>query len=205
MRELIKTTITGGVLFLLPLALLLIVLGHAMRVAAKVAVPISKNLHLDNLGNIIGASAATVIAILVLVIVSFVAGLVARTDLGTRTSRWFENSVLGGLPQYQMVKSMAEGLAHVENAEGVKPVLVSSDDGWQIGYLVEVLSDDWVAVFLPQSPTPMSGNLMYVPVGRVKPLDKSMIEIMSLVKRAGVGSAAALAGVDLRRPAVAST
>jgi hypothetical protein len=33
---------------------------------------------------------------------------------------------------------------------------VSIEDGWQIGYLLEQLENDWVAVFLPQAPTPMS-------------------------------------------------
>ena len=204
MKEFVKTTVTGGVLFLLPVALLLIVLSHAMRLAGKVAVPISKGLHLDSLGSVVGASAATVVAVLVLVIVSFAAGLVARTELGTRTSRWFEHSVLGGMPQYQMVKSMAEGLAQVENADGVKPALVSIENGWQIGYLLETLSSGWVAVFLPQAPTPMSGNIMYFPAERVKLLDIPMIEVMAIVKRAGVGSAAALSGVDLRQPVIAS-
>jgi hypothetical protein len=42
---------------------------------------------------------------------------------------------------------MAEGLAHIESASGLKPVLVSIEDGWQIGYLLEKLENDWVAVF----------------------------------------------------------
>ena len=82
--------------------------------------------------------------------------------------RWFENSLLGGLPQYQLVKSMAEGLAHVESAESVDPALVSIEGGWQIGYLPEPLEDGWVTVFLPQAPTPMPGNVMYLPAERVR-------------------------------------
>jgi hypothetical protein len=69
--------------------------------------------------------------------------------------RWSENSLLGGLPQYQLVKSVAEGLAHVESAESVNPALVSIEGGWQIGYLLEPLENGWVTVFLPQAPTPM--------------------------------------------------
>ena len=44
---------------------------------------------------------------------------------------------------------MAEGLAHIENASGLKPVLVNIEDAWQIGYLLEQLEKDWVVVFLP--------------------------------------------------------
>jgi hypothetical protein len=88
---------------------------------------------------VIGVGGATVLAVLALIFISFFAGLFARTNGGKRIMRWSENSILGGIPQYQLVKSMAEGLAKVESAKGVKPVLVSVDGGWQMGYLLEAL------------------------------------------------------------------
>ncbi len=191
--EFLKTTIIGGLLFLLPAILVLIVLGHAMQLAAKVAQPVSKLLP----DAVFGIGGITLVAALVLVVVSFLAGLVARTDLGKRIARRFEISFLGGLPQYQIVKSMAEGLAKVENAEGVHPALVEIEGGWQIGYLIEPLENGWAAVFLPQAPTPMSGNIMYLPMDRVRPLDMPMVQAMALVKRMGVGSGQALRGANL--------
>ena len=59
-----------------------------------------------------------------------------------------------------MLKSMVESLAQFENSADIKPALVSIEDGWQIGYRLEMLHDGWVAVFLPQAPTPMSGNVI---------------------------------------------
>ena len=120
---------------------------------------------------------------------------------GRRFIRWCENSFLGGLPQYQLVKSMAEGLARVESAEGVQPALVSIEDGWQIAYLLEPLENGWVTVFLPQAPTPMSGNVMYLPADRVRPLNITMVQAMTIVKHIGVGSAETLRVADLRLPA----
>jgi uncharacterized membrane protein len=166
--------------------------------AGKVAQPISELVPLDALG---GVGGVTVVAVLLLIFISFVAGLLARTSGGKRIMRWFENSLLGGLPQYQLVKSMAEGLAHVESAEGVNPVLVSIEGGWQIGYLLEPLENGWVTVFLPQAPTPMSGNVMYLPADRVRPLGITMAQAMAIVKRMGVGSANVLRGADLTLPA----
>jgi uncharacterized membrane protein len=43
----------------------------------------------------------------------------------------------------------------------------------------------------------MSGNVMYVPVDRIRPLDIGMPAAMRIVKRIGMGSAEALRGVDL--------
>ena len=96
-----------------------------------------------------------------------------------------------------MMKSMAEGLAHVESAESVHPVLVSIEDGWQMGYLLESLDNGWVTVFLPQAPTPMSGNVMYLSADRVRPLGITMVQAMAIVKRMGVGSAEVLRGANI--------
>ncbi len=134
---------------------------------------------------------------LVLLTLSFLAGLVARTGLGRRVSRWFEESLLGSLPQYRMIKTMADGLTQVEGANDLKPALVSIEGGWQVGYVLEQVSDGWIAVFLPQAPTPMSGNVMYMPAERVRPLDMPIGEAMLLIKRLGVGSAKALRAADL--------
>ncbi|HEY4164660.1 MAG TPA: DUF502 domain-containing protein [Dongiaceae bacterium] len=197
MRAFLKATIVGGVLFLLPLVLILAILGHALRLASRLVEPISDKFHLEHVA---GISAVTGLAILLLVIVSFLAGIVARTSLGRRSSAWVENSLLGGLPQYRMFKSVAEGLVQIESASSLQPALISVDDGWQIGYVLERLENDWVAVFLPQAPTPMSGNVMYLPAARIRPLDITMIQAMSIVKHIGSGSAAALRGVDLTPP-----
>lgn len=194
----LKATIVGGILFLLPLVLIVIVLGHAMRLAANVAAPISKLLPIEATNP---TAVVTILAVLLLVLISLVAGLIARTNPGRRLMRWFEDSLFGGLPQYQMVKSVAEGLAQIEGAEGLTPALVSIEDGWQIGYLLEPVNSGWVAVFLPQAPTPMSGNIMYLPSERVKPLELTMVQAMALVKRMGVGSGKVLGGVDLSLPA----
>ncbi len=200
MKELLKTTIIGGVSFLLPLALVLFILSYALRLVKRVAEPISHSFHLDQLGSVAGMGAATVLSIVALVLISFVAGVVARTAGGKRITHWSETSLLGRLPHYQIVKSMAEGLAHIESASGLKPALANIEDAWQIGYQLERLENDWVAVFLPQAPTPMSGNIMYLPTNRVRPLGITMVQAMSIVKAIGVGSAAALRGVDLKLP-----
>ena len=200
MKEFLKTTIVGGVLFLLPLGLVLFVLGYALRLVTSAAQPISKALHLDHAGEVAGIGITTVVGVVLLVLVSFAAGIVARTSIGGRISGWFEGSVLSALPQYQMLKSMAEGLAQIEADTGIRPALISIEDGWQIGYILEVLENGWLAVFLPQAPTPMSGNVMYLEADRVRPLGITMVQAMGIVKRIGVGSGQALHGVDLTLP-----
>jgi uncharacterized membrane protein len=198
MREFLKTTIVGGLIFLLPVGLVLFLLGHAFALATKLIGPISKHLHLDQFSGMTGISLVSALSLASLVIVSFLAGLVARTALGARMTFWFEHSLFGRFPQYRMAKSIAEGFANAERAtDTMKPALVNVDCGWQLGYVLETLHDGWMAVFLPQVPTPMSGNIMYVPAECVRTLNITMTQATTLVKRAGIGSREMLSGVDL--------
>jgi uncharacterized membrane protein len=193
-KEFVKVTVVGGIVFLVPLILLGLVLKHAMAFASSFAGPIAAAFQ-DH--RIAGVTAATIIAALMLLLLSFLAGLFARTSVGHDLARWLEDSLLGNLPQYRMVKTMAEGLAQVEGGENLRPALVSIEGGWQLGYLLEEVRAGWVAVFLPQSPTPMSGTVMYMPAERVRLLDVPMGEAVLLVKRLGAGSADALRSADL--------
>jgi hypothetical protein len=82
----------------------------------KVVEPIWKHLPMDQFGKIEGYGIVTRLAVLLLVFVSFVAGILARTGGGARITAWFETSFLGGLPQYEMMKSMTTGLAQIEGS-----------------------------------------------------------------------------------------
>jgi uncharacterized membrane protein len=201
MKDFLKATIIGGIWFLLPVAVVLLVLSHALRLTLGLVRPISHGLELDRLGAVAGIGVTTLLAVLMLVVISFLAGMAGRTRLGGRASRWVEETLVGGLPQYRMFKTMAEGFAQVEDAGGLKPALVSIDGGWRIAYTLEPLANGWVAVFLPTAPTPMTGAVVYMPADRVRPLDITMVQATALVKRLGIGSAEALRGMDLTAPA----
>jgi uncharacterized membrane protein len=200
MTTFLKTTVLGGILFLLPLAIVLMILGYALRLASVVAEPLSDRLQLKDWGDLAGVGIVTLLSALLLVALAFGAGIAARTYAGERLTRWFESSLLGRLPHYQMIKSMTEGLAQLESASGIKPALISIEGGWQMGYLLEPLENGWLSVFLPQAPTPMSGNVMYFPADRVRPLDITMVDAMAIIRRIGVGSAEVLHGADLKQP-----
>lgn len=198
MKQFLKTTIIGGVIFLLPVALVLFILGHALALAAKFVQPVSEHLQIERFGTWVGMSSITALSVVFLVLVSFIAGLIARTAVGVWVSGWFENSLLGRMPQYRMVKSMAEGMANAERAsDTMKPALIPADGGWQLCYVLETLHNGWMVVLVPQAPTTMSGNVMYVPPDSVRLLDITMAQATTLVKRVGIGSRQALSGVAL--------
>ena len=170
------------------MVLILIVFGHAMQLAVKFT-----KTHFGHCSPWSPFSASSEILLAVLLLIFF------RSSPASSPTRTRDALVRTLFPQYQMMKSMAEGLARVESAGSVQPAL-SIEDGWQMAYLLEPLENGWVTVFLPQAPTPMSGNVMYLPADRVRPFeDITMVQAMAMRgERIGVGSAEALRGADLQ-------
>jgi uncharacterized membrane protein len=200
-REFLKTTIIGGVLFLLPAAFALFVLSFALRLVKNLAAPLIHTFRLDHVGHVAGVGVVTIASIVVLVLLSFAAGVIARTSVGKRLARWSEKSLLDHVPYYRLVKGMAEGLVHMESEDGLKPVLVNIGTSWQIGYMLkEQLEGGWIVALVPRAPAPLSGNIMYLPAERARPLSITLVQAMSIVKAMGAGSSVALRGVDLRLP-----
>lgn len=192
--DFLKTTIIGGLVFLVPLVLVLMVLKRAFEMASKVATPVVAHFPAHQVA---GIAIGTLAAVLLLMLVAFAAGLAARTDTGRAMTRWVGESFLGAMPQYRVVTSMAEGLTKIEQGKGLRPALVSTEGAWQLCYVLEEMRRGWVAVFIPQAPTPLSGNVLYVPSERVRRLDINIGEAMQLVKQMGAGSAESLKDVDL--------
>ena len=196
--DFLKTTIVGGLVFLVPLVLVSMVLKRGLEIASKVATPVVEHFPAHQVA---GIALGTIAAALLLTMVAFAAGLAARTERGRAITRWVGESVLGAMPQYRVVTSMAEGLTKIEQGDGLRPALVAIDDVWQVCYVLEELEHGWVAIFIPQAPTPMSGNVLYVTEDRLRRLDMRIGEAMQLVKRMGAGSAQSLKNVDLTLPA----
>ena len=110
--------------FLIPVALLVFLLSVAMHAVETIAAPIAAVWPGDRF---LGIGIVAFVSALVLLTISFLAGLLARTESGRQFKNRLETSLLGRVPQYRMIKSMAEGFAKVQNAESLKPSLIERD------------------------------------------------------------------------------
>jgi uncharacterized membrane protein len=118
-KDFIKTTIIGGAVFLLPVALVVIILNRVLKAALKLIGPVADEMHLDQLGTVAGIGVGTLLAVLVLILVSFFAGLIARTTFGARAAHWFESSPIGVLPHYRMLRGIREDRGCCQSQAGI--------------------------------------------------------------------------------------
>lgn len=191
MMQFLKTTIIGGLIFLLPAAVVLLVLSKALIAARTIAAPLSEKLpHVA----LFGLGTTSLVAILLLTLVCFIAGIFARTALGRRLKSWVDNSIVASIPAYQVLRSMAEGMAEIESSANVRSALARIEDAWQPALVLEELENGLLTVFVPQAPTPMSGSIFYLTHERVKMLDVPISRVLICIRRMGLGSQALLRG-----------
>jgi len=191
--EIIKSTIVGGILFLLPLVILIVIVEKAVQLARKVFGPLLTQIS-D--GSVLGISLATLASVVALLLLCLVAGLVARTMIAQKLMSRLEDSVLSRIPVYGFIKSAAEGITGIENDENMRAVVVRLDDNAMLGLMTAEQQDsDLVAVYFPGAPTPLSGSVLYVERSRVTPLEAGTLEVFTAMKQIGADSLGLVTGV----------
>ena len=183
--QFVRTTLVGGLLFLVPVVALVIVLEKALAVAHQLLDPLAKHLPVES---VIGLRTPLVLAIAVLVLLCFLAGLFARSALARKLNQQLEDAVLSNIPGYDLLKSMGESMLGVE-AQGSYPVvLVRFDDTWQLAFQTGPMENGLVAVFVPGSPNARSGAVHFMSADRVKPAGIPLAAAMKILKHYGAGA-----------------
>ncbi len=181
----LKTTLLGGVVFLLPLVLLVAVLGKGIQIMMMVAEPLGKLIPLDTVG---GIALVNLIALVVVLITCFFAGFIARSVVGQKVFQSIDSKLLA-FPGYALFKARLTGnIGSDLDKRTLSPVLVELGPKSQIGFVVERMTEGRVAVFLPGAPDPWSGSIIFVHEDRTKPLNTDMRQMMQIFETLGRGS-----------------
>jgi uncharacterized membrane protein len=190
--KILRTTLVGGLLFLVPVVALVVVLGKALALAHKLVAPLAEHLPVHS---VIGLRTPVFLAIAIIVLFCFLAGVLARTALARKLVRSLESAVLADVPGYELLKGMGESMLGVEKQTGHQVVLARIEDAWQIAFLVERLDGGHVAVFVPGAPNPLSGSVYFMTQDRIKAIDIPAAGAMKCLRRVGAGSNALLRGL----------
>ena len=97
----LRTTLVGGLLFLVPIVVLVIVLGKAFTLVHQVVDPLAEHIPVHS---VIGLRTPMLLAIGVIVLFCFLAGFFARTALAQWILNGLETAVLSNVPGYEFFK-----------------------------------------------------------------------------------------------------
>jgi uncharacterized membrane protein len=183
----LRTTLIGGLIFLLPLIVIGVAIGYVVPVVLAIAEFLSTTLGIATPS---GYAAVVGIAALAMILLCFAAGLAARWTIGKRLMGVVESRLTMVFPRYAIYKDQLAGGIGGEFARGeLKPVLAQLLDGTsRLGLEVDRSSDGMAAIYLPSAPDSWSGVVVFVPAERVSPLNAEFGEVMATFEKLGRNS-----------------
>ncbi|HWN83062.1 MAG TPA: hypothetical protein VNM87_13270 [Candidatus Udaeobacter sp.] len=180
----LKTTIVGGILFVVPVLLLAMLGKKVLDTATHLAQPLADVLPLHRpLGIVI----ADLIVLLVLLALCFLAGLIAKSSLVGRMVTAAEGKFLWRIPGYAQFRAIMDSLNPDSDLSSAHAVLCHIGDRSQFGYEIERTPDGQVLVFMPGAPNPWSGTVIAFAAEHVQALDTPVIKVAGCLRRLGRG------------------
>ena len=154
----VRSTILGGVIFLAPIVVLIVILAKAFGYA-KTGVH-AVVVHIPAVSDL-SVGVATTLSILTVALVCLLAGLIAQTMIAQRLVNVLEASVLSKIPAYEYLKQESASALGVAEIGELPVVFVPMEGGWQLGVQTEALSNGLVSIFVPGAPNPHSGSVFF--------------------------------------------
>ena len=180
----LRTTLVRGLTFLLPIVLIGWLFQKAMGLAGKLAKPAMAMLPENLQGGVVVGAIETA---LMLLIVAFAAGLLARTAIGQRFVTFLENSLIASLPQFNFVRGIADSVDDSDERH-VEVVQVPADAGWAMGFVFEASDAAVAAAFLPSAPQWTSGSVVFAERANIRPAGIGFAQAIVILRKLGVGS-----------------
>jgi uncharacterized membrane protein len=180
-RELLTSTVIGGVFIVVPLYLAVLLLLKGMKSAASLVRPIAVLLP-DWL------PAEDFFSLLLVLAACFFVGAAVRTQAGRVAREKLERVFFERLPGYGLLRSLTQRLAEDGDETAWKPALVDLEDALVPCFIIEELDDGRFTVFVPSVPTPLAGAVYILARERVHPIDVPFTQAIRSVSRWGSGS-----------------
>jgi len=190
-RTFFTTAVLGGVLVVLPAAVMLFVIVWLAGLVAKAVAPVTDTL-------VDGAGMQYFVAVLVTLVGltcgCFLLGLAVRTRLGGWLFALVERNTLKRVPGYSLVKETVAQLIGGSKSpfSTVALVQVFGNDTLVSAFVTDTHADGTCTVFVPTGPNPTSGNIYHLPGRFVHPVDVPVEEAMRSIISCGAGSKALL-------------
>ena len=181
LREFVTSTLVGGVLIVVPVYLAVLLLLKGMKSVGGLVRPIAALLP-D------WVPAEGLFALLLVLGVCFLVGVAVRTRAGRVIREKMEVAFFGRLPGYGLIRGLTQRLAGDSEGTEWTPALIEIEDALVPGFIIEVLDDGRITVFVPSVPTPLAGAVYILGPERVHIVDVPFSQAIRSVSRWGSGS-----------------
>jgi len=205
LRAFIGKALLGGVLVLLPIALLLGAFNWVFKIVTDLIQPLT-DLVIKNNGmpEVIG----DVVVVILIASVCFVVGTLATTGAGKWMHSLLDEYLARFAPGYKLTKDIVgqflgdKTTSPFANGEVAKARIFGVDSDTTVTGLVTCRHEDGsYTVFVPTGPNPTSGNMYHLHEDQVELFPEASVEsMMKTIIACGAGSDAMFAGIEEEEP-----
>jgi uncharacterized membrane protein len=146
-----------------------------------------------------------ILAILVLAVICFIAGLIVRTRAGLQAKNAMERRVLQRLPGYTLLRGLAGRVTGQADEPSFAPALAEIEEALVPALIVEKLEDGSYTVLVPSVPTPMAGAIYILPPERVHPVDVPFTVALKVFSKWGTGAGEFVRAMQAAKPSQAAS
>lgn len=184
--EFIKTTAIGGLMLILPIAVIIFILTYIINLLVSLNNKLAEYLPYEVFDNTL---VIMTIAILSIVFICFLAGMLLKTGLGDRLAKNLDNFLIDKIPMYGFLKNVTQRITG-ENVLALTPAEVDlfGSEARSLAFVIEEIPDNRFAVFVPSSPALTIGQVYILPAASVKQLDKPVRDAIDAISQWGSGA-----------------
>lgn len=186
-KTFIQTSVIGGVVVILPVALFAFIIKWLFKVASGIIRPLT-NLVIAR-SNMQTIFADTIVIVLIL-LACFLVGIVVKTKLGRFIQENLEDHILKFAPGYSIIKQSIMQFLGKEKFPFSSVVLVRAyeNDTLMTGFVTDEHPDGHYSVFVPSGPNPTTGFVFHLKQDYVHPVNVPAEEAIRSVISCGAGS-----------------
>jgi len=186
-KTFIKTSVVGGLVVLLPAALLLLIFKWLFNWTTDIIQPLT-NLVLAR--GQFQEFVADVIVIGIIFVICFVVGTVVKTKVGRYIQENLENRILKIAPGYPTIKSIIMQFIGKKKSPLSSVALVRpfENDTLMTAFITDTHDNNWYTVFVPTGPNPTTGFIFHLKGKYVQGVNVAVEEALRTVISCGAGS-----------------
>jgi uncharacterized membrane protein len=189
LKSFLKTSLLGGVVVILPIAILVSVTLWLFNLISGLIEPLTRFLIKDSQLN---EYAAEFIVIVLILTTCFFVGVLVRTRLGGFLYRVIESRILKLAPGYSMVKETVTQVFGSKSESPFSSVALAQifcNDTQVTCFITDRHENGMYTLFVPTGPNPTSGLIYHLDEKYVHPVDIPVQDAMRSIISCGAGTA----------------
>ncbi|MFC1857572.1 DUF502 domain-containing protein [Thermodesulfobacteriota bacterium] len=187
LRAFIQTSIIGGIVVILPVALLALFFKWIFKLTTDIIQPLT---------NLVMAASqfhrliADALALGLILAVCFLIGVIVKTKIGKYIQENLEKNVLSFAPGYSTIKETVMQFLGKSKRPFSSAALIQAyeNDTLMTGFVTDEHPDGSYTVFVPTAPNPTTGFVFHLKRQYVHPVPVSVEEALRSVISCGAGS-----------------